>query len=281
MPSHSTAAGKGVTLDISDSLDYDKEPLLLLPPPLSSLPPPSPSTQHQQLELEQEDGMGREEQYLKREGRPGDDLLRYIALGSISIIVLATWALILSNISVGFGWFALHPPLQVLALGCFTYGILTLQPTSQPKTKAAGFKRHQAAILFIGVPSIIVGTSAISYNKWLNGKDHYTTWHGRLGILAVTWLVFQVLIGGGSVWFGGAAFGGGTKAKAVWKYHRLSGYLLFPLFLFTTHLGGVWSGWASTYANAFLRTVAFTLAPVALVIAIWARARTSKMNFSQ
>jgi hypothetical protein len=40
------------------------------------------------------------------------------------------------------------------------------------------------------------------------------------GITSVVWMVFQVLIGGGSVWFEGAAFGGGMKAKSLWKYHR-------------------------------------------------------------
>lgn len=30
----------------------------------------------------------------------------------------------------------------------------------------------------------------------------------------------QVALGAASVWFGGAAFGGAVKAKAVWKYHR-------------------------------------------------------------
>lgn len=33
-------------------------------------------------------------------------------------------------------------------------------------------------------------------------------------------MVGQMLLGGLSVWFGGRAFGGGMKAKSVWKYHR-------------------------------------------------------------
>lgn len=41
----------------------------------------------------------------------------------------------------------------------------------------------------------------------------------------------QVFVGAGSVWFEGNLFGGGLKAKSLWKYHRVSGYLLFPLFL--------------------------------------------------
>lgn len=41
-----------------------------------------------------------------------------------------------------------------------------------------------------------------------------------LGITCMLWIIFQVLLGGGSVWFGGKAFGGGMKAKLLWKYHR-------------------------------------------------------------
>lgn len=40
------------------------------------------------------------------------------------------------------------------------------------------------------------------------------------GMIAVAWIVVQILLGGLSVWFGGRVFGGGAKAKGVWKYHR-------------------------------------------------------------
>jgi len=33
-------------------------------------------------------------------------------------------------------------------------------------------------------------------------------------------MIIQIFLGAGSVWNGGSLFGGGTKAKAVWKYHR-------------------------------------------------------------
>lgn len=44
--------------------------------------------------------------------------------------------------------------------------------------------------------------------------------HQTFGGIAFVWMLIQILLGGLSVWFGGAAFGGGAKAKAVWKYHR-------------------------------------------------------------
>jgi len=93
----------------------------------------------------------------------------------------------------------------------FTFGILTLQPTAQPKTKSAGLLRHQVAIFVFGLPSILFGTLAVSYNKWLKSAEHFTTWHGTIGILCIVWLLLQAFLGAGSVWFSGALFGGGMK----------------------------------------------------------------------
>ncbi|KAG6909835.1 hypothetical protein DXG01_015108 [Tephrocybe rancida] len=232
--------------------------------------PPSSGTAEQQQAL-----MGQEEQILKPEGRQGDLLAAWTAL----VLVIVTWTAILSRDPLGAGWFAFHPTLQTLALALFTYGIVTLQPTSQPKTKAAGFTRHQAAMFFVGFPAILLGTSAIAYNKWIHNTEHMTTWHGTFGYLTIIWIITQVALGGGSVWFKGAAFGGGAKAKALWKYHRLSGYLLFPTLLFTAHLGGAWSHWGERAIPSPLQFVAYTLAPLLIVIGIVTRVRPSKMKF--
>ena len=42
----------------------------------------------------------------------------------------------------------------------------------------------------------------------------------KFGLVTFVWILFQAFVGAGSVWFGGKLFGGGMKAKAVWKYHR-------------------------------------------------------------
>ncbi|KAF9472768.1 hypothetical protein BDN70DRAFT_868041 [Pholiota conissans] len=213
------------------------------------------------------------------EGRAGDTLSREVALIAASVLMVITWTMVLVNSPGQIGWFALHPPLQTLAVLSFTFGIITLQPTNQPKSKAAGLIRHEVAIFVIGFPSIIVGTFAVSYNKYLRSADHFTTWHGTIGIICMAWLLFQAGLGAGSVWFGGALFGGGLKAKLLWKYHRLSGYFLFPLLLLSVNLGGAWSNWSAKYSIWIVRFVAFTIAPAAIAGGVYTRVRTFKMRF--
>ncbi|THH10269.1 hypothetical protein EW145_g1430 [Phellinidium pouzarii] len=151
----------------------------------------------------------------RKEGRWGDGIAKLAVQTFMGIPVVYTAYLMLSSNPSSLSWFAYHPPLQMLAVGLFTYGILTLQPTSQPKTKAVGLVRHQLFMLFTGLPVLGVGTWVIYYNKEINTRPH-----ALIGYIAVGWAYVQVLVGCGSVWFGGAAFGGGMKAKSIWKYHR-------------------------------------------------------------
>ncbi|KAF8163114.1 hypothetical protein B0H34DRAFT_694172 [Crassisporium funariophilum] len=216
-----------------------------------------------------------------KENREGDVVSRQAALIAASMLMVVTWAIVLTNSPTTAGWFALHPPLQTLAVFLFTFGIITLQPTNQPKTKAAGLVRHQVAILFVGVPAILLGTIAVSYNKWLRDADHFTTWHGTTGIICMIWIVFQIVLGAGSVWFDGALFGGRAKGKALWKYHRMSGYILFPLLLFTIHLGGGWSNWGPKYSNWMVRFLTYTVAPGIILAGVYGRVRLFKMQLTR
>jgi len=218
---------------------------------------------------------------LVNESRPGDSVSRTATLIAASTLLSITWIIILTSNPFSVGWFAFHPPLQTLAMFIFTFGILTLQPTAQPKTKSAGLLRHQVAIFVFGFPSILFGTLAMFYNKWLRSAEHFTTWHGTIGILCIVWLLLQIFLGAGSVWFNGALFGGGMKAKSLWKYHRLSGYLLFSCLLFTVHLGGAWSNWGAKHSIWFVRFLAYTLSPAVILVALYQRVRLSKMQFTK
>jgi cytochrome b-561 domain containing protein 2 len=156
---------------------------------------------------------------------------------------------------------------------------VTLQPTSTQRTKVAGLSRHQSAILLLGFPALLVGTFAIVMNKVELEKRHFRSWHSVLGIAAVAWVVIQICIGGASVWFNGKAFGGGPKAKAIWKYHRLSGYILFLWLLITVALGGALSHWGERNVPLPIRLVTYVFAPLFCAASILSRMRVSKMKF--
>lgn len=54
---------------------------------------------------------------------------------------------------------------------------------------------------------------------------------------------------------------------------RLSGYILFPVLLFTAHLGGGWSTWAVDHSDSFWRLLAYSIAPFVIVAGVYSRMR--------
>ncbi|KAG9318240.1 hypothetical protein JVU11DRAFT_321 [Chiua virens] len=247
----------------TDSLDenpiFEEQQGLLQPGLPTAIPPPAT--------------MGSDA--IKPEGRKGDGAANII----VWVFVVTSWAIVFSSDPGSLGWFKYHPLLQTLAIACFTYGILTLQPTSQPKTKAAGLQRHKIAMIGLGVPLILAGTAAIILQKNSHLSPHFTSWHGTFGIITVAWIVIQALFGGTTVWFEGALWGGGMRPKLMWKYHRLSGYILFPLLLTTAHLGGGWSMWVSINSPWVVQLLAYTVAPIFILTGVYLRIRPSKMKF--
>jgi cytochrome b-561 domain containing protein 2 len=227
-----------------------------------------------------EDEMGRtfDDTYEKPEATGGDAIAQVVVITSATILVITTWLIAFFG-GASFKWFTWHPLLLSASLTLFSYGVLTLQPTSQARTKAAGLVRHQLAMIGLGIPVALLGFLAVFFTKIANDKQHFTSWHGFIGIFTLGLLAVQAIVGGGSVWFNGAMFGGNPQAKLVWKYHRLVGYVTYTLFLFTLYLGGAWSHWATEHSSSFVRFIAYTLAPTALIGAVYYRVRLSKMKF--
>lgn len=99
----------------------------------------------------------------------------------------------------------------------------------------------------------------------------------------------QIILGGGSVWFGGQLFG--TDPKRMYKYHRsepfsqkgkrrvahahvrASGYFLMILFLLVVHLGGAWSNFSLRNGSTLLRYIAYLLSPLVIVAGVGSRIR--------
>lgn len=222
--------------------------------------------------------MGFQEQFAYSEGREGDAFAQVVAMVSAITFLVVTWIVTFTS-GTSFYWFGWHPLLESLSIALFTYGILTLQPTAHPRTKAAGLTRHQLAMIVIGFPVAFLGYAAIFANKVMHDHPHFTSWHGTFGLITFIFMVVQIVLGGGSVWFDGALFGGNPKAKLVWKYHRAVGYTAFSLCLITAHLGGAWSNFAVNNSWWVVRALVYTFAPAALLAAVFSRVRLSKISF--
>lgn len=72
----------------------------------------------------------------------------------------------------------------------------------------------------------------IEYNKFAHGAAHFDSIHGKLGLITYILLSIQALVGF-SAYFVPRIFGGVDKAKALYKWHRLSGYVALTMMLAT------------------------------------------------
>lgn len=57
------------------------------------------------------------------------------------------------------------------------------------------------------------------------------------------------------------------------NHSRLSGYILFPLFFTTIHLGGAWSDWAVAVIPYAVRFPVYTVVPALVVVGTFWRMR--------
>ncbi|KAH7107743.1 hypothetical protein BKA62DRAFT_792038 [Auriculariales sp. MPI-PUGE-AT-0066] len=215
----------------------------------------------------------------RSEARRGDLLGTALVLVGISTMVLTVWIKIWSVGWATLNEFALHPTFNVLGISIISLGILTLQPSKHPRTKVAGLWRHQRIMLGLAVPCLIIGTAAIIIYKAHRGSAHFKSLHAvTSGTLCSLLARDPVILGAGSVWFNGRLFSKDKEhAKAVWKWHRASGYLLFLLFQVVIWAGVQYTHFFHEHASAVTRIVFFNLAPLLVVVGIWSRSRLSKM----
>ncbi|KZV84066.1 hypothetical protein EXIGLDRAFT_299763 [Exidia glandulosa HHB12029] len=191
-------------------------------------------------------------------------------------MLVTTWIKVFGAGYDALGLFMYHPPLNVLALCVFAFGIWTLQPSTHPRTKQRGLARHQIIMLGLGIPVLLAGTGILVYAKFAANRAHGYTLHGKLAIFAELWLVAQVVLGGGSVWFNGKLFG--RDPKRMWKWHRASGYALFLVFNAVLWLGVYYTSPVLTNSSSFFTLlVVYNIAPLAVMFGIYSRARLSKM----
>ena len=113
----------------------------------------------------------------------------------------------------------------------FVQAILILQPTHTSKQKKQGTYTH-GAFNDLALLVAIAGLVVIEYNKFDHGGTHFDSLHAVLGLATYVLVVLQALVGVAQ-YFLPALYGGEENAKALYKYHRVGGYVTLLVMLAT------------------------------------------------
>ncbi|KAH6640779.1 eukaryotic cytochrome b561-domain-containing protein [Chaetomium tenue] len=176
-------------------------------------------------------------------GRPGDATQQpdapivsnfvlgtgWIAQAGAVLLVGVIWSSVLSHETHAL--VTPHPLLQSLGFFTVLQAILILQPTTTPAAKLHGQRAHFVLHL-LSLALFISGTTIIEVNKHRNHLAHFHSPHAYLGSATLTLLLLQYLFGF-TIWAVPRVWGGEDAAKALWKYHRWTGYAALALLLAT------------------------------------------------
>ncbi|KAI0161413.1 eukaryotic cytochrome b561-domain-containing protein [Xylariaceae sp. FL1272] len=151
-----------------------------------------------------------------------------IAEAAAILLLASVWASVFLQPLI---LFSVHPLAQSLGVLVLLQSILVLQPTHTGAQKQVGQKIH-AGLNLVAFATFIVGVVVIEYNKIANNGAHFHSVHGYLGVITSIWILVQYIVG--FTMFGlPALYGGEANAKKIWKYHRISGYILLLLLMAT------------------------------------------------
>ncbi|KAI5821241.1 hypothetical protein BZA77DRAFT_383654 [Pyronema omphalodes] len=125
--------------------------------------------------------------------------------------------------------FSVHPIMNTLAIVLAVQAILVLQPTHTPNQKRAGAHTH-AVIWATSLAAFIAAGVSIEVHKKRRGIGHFESKHAIFGTIIYTTLVLQAIVGV-LQFYAPNLLGGEAKAKAIYKYHRVSGYLILTAIL--------------------------------------------------
>ncbi|MCJ1310679.1 hypothetical protein MMC25_004345 [Agyrium rufum] len=191
-----------------------------------------------------------------------------VAQAGIWVLTAIVWAAVFNADVI---LFSAHPLLNSAGILLITQAILVLQPTHTPKQKAQGTNIH-ATLNGLGLASLIAGLVIIEYNKIDHGGTHFESPHAIFGLTTYILFVIQAIVGITQYYFP-AVYGGIDNAKAIWKYHRASGYLILVMSLATIC--------AATYTgfNAKLGIQLWSVVVASVLVLIGVGARIKKQKF--
>ncbi|XP_074536442.1 transmembrane reductase CYB561D2 [Halichoeres trimaculatus] len=145
----------------------------------------------------------------------------------------------------GSSLFSWHPFMMTLAFSFFmTEAILLFSPHGSPMKRFSHKVKGRVHWILqcLCVSSAVLGLAAIFYNKHLNGKPHFTSWHGFLGLLTVCVVVLQSLAAVPLIYHSLAK---GWSLAKLKRYHAASGLVTYLLGSASVLLG-LCSTWFTT-----------------------------------
>ncbi|KAL7798152.1 eukaryotic cytochrome b561 domain-containing protein [Trichoderma ceciliae] len=220
-------------------------------------------------------------------GRPGDvaqeegqSTLKNLVLGTGIIAQLGIWLLVVliwaSVLTKPLILFSGHPLAQSFAVLVLVQSVLSLQPTHTVEQKRIGQRVH-GLLNLLAFLALVAGVGIIEYNKEKSHNAHFHSVHGYLGVFTSVVLLLQYLVGF-TMWATPKLYGGEDKAKAIWKYHRYSGYFVLLLLLATINSA------TQTEYNEYvlkLKLWATIVLSILVVIGIFPRIQKQKLGFNR
>ncbi|XP_061583192.1 transmembrane reductase CYB561D2 [Cololabis saira] len=170
---------------------------------------------------------------IKKESDPSEPRLYTLtraASAAVSHLISFTFTLLIALLSrPGSSWFSWHPFLMTLAFGFFmTEAILLFSPHVSLVKKLPHKQKGRVHWILqcLCVTCAVLGLAAISYNKHLNGKAHFTSWHGLLGLLTVCAAGAQSLAAVPLIY---TSLARGWSLAKFKRYHAASGLITYLL----------------------------------------------------
>ncbi|PSR83253.1 hypothetical protein BD289DRAFT_483436 [Coniella lustricola] len=217
-------------------------------------------------------------------------------VGALLLLILV-WAAVLSHPPL-IPLFSPHPLLQSLGILLVIQAILILQPThaESPTSKATGARLH-ATLNALSFTVLLAGVAIIEANKFSQGPgSHFHSVHGYLGVITSIVLLLQYIVGllmwVAPGWLGrhvlrfGSGGSGGSeeeeeedaeqRGKALWKYHRASGYGVVLVLLLATVVTAPDTAFNVNVLG--IPTWAVAVAVALVVVGVYPRLKASKLG---
>jgi len=151
-----------------------------------------------------------------------------IAQAGVILLVASIWANVFLNDLI---LFSAHPLLNSASILFLVQSILILQPTHTPVQKRHGTITH-FTLNNLSIDLLIAGLVVIEYNKFAHNGTHFESPHAILGLITYIFLLVQALVGF-TAYFVPKLYGSVDKAKSLYKWHRISGYIILVFLLAT------------------------------------------------